>query len=293
MTTTQTGGGSPIPIRTEKGNITIKNSTIKCGNEKNVAIQAATSGDITIIDSTINVTSKLTSTAGSACITATGGTITIEGSKTHITALGKNNPCLNAAKIVINGGLMDFTSTYYAIYTKGAEDCTINGGTINIMAERAFFSAFVKGDKVKAYSGSSADSCQEYDGTTPNLAKQPWMLITDDASKFIEITEPEETTPIFTVPSQPVTTPSTPVATTPSTPTTPVSGGNNNGSQNNGSQNNGSQTGNETTAATGTGDADESKDEGGSDAILWIVIVVVVLAAGGAIAFILIKRKKA
>ena len=292
---TTVGGGTPIPIRTTKGNITFKNSTIKCGNTKNVAIFCETSGDIHVIDSTINVNSQLSSTAGSACLNTPNGTITIEGNKTHITALGKNNPCLSAKKIVINGGVMDFTSAYYAVYTKAAEDCTINGGTVNIMAERAFYSAFVKGSGVMAYAGASADSCEEYDGADPNLAKKPWMLITNDSSKFIEITEPtEEEIPIFTVPSTPVDSTPTTTPTTPNTPTTPSTPAGN-ATQTPGG--NDSQGGSETKAPNGDkadGNTDgKDSEEGSSNLILWIIIAVVVLGAGGAIAFILIKRKKA
>ena len=139
------------------------------------------------------------------------------------------------------------------------------------------------------------EDAQVYDGSDTALAKQPWMVISNDPSQKIE-TKPEETepsVPIFTLPptdpSAPATTPSTPV--TPSTPaaSTPV-GGNNQGGNNQG------QTPAATNPQASTGNdqsTDETKNEGSSELILWIVVGVVAVGAIAAIVLIVIKRKKA
>ena len=263
---TTSGGGTPVPIRTEKADLTIKNSNITCANEKNVAIAAMSAGNINIIDSTINVTSRLSSTAGPGCIYAQTGTVTIDGDKTNITAVGQNNACIYGGKaVIINGGDLKLTSSYYALYvtTKEAEggQLLINGGTVEVIAERACWIAPVLGKGVVGYAGANKENCESYDGSNVNLSRQPWMLMTNKDVDIV-VTQPTENAPIF-VPTTPSTT-----ATTPTQATT----GNN---------------------AAPTVDAGTQTDGDNSTTILLIVAAAVVLVAGAAVAVIIIKRKKA
>ena len=155
LETTTTGGGTPIPIRTEKADLIIKNANIKCGNDKNVAIGALTSGNILIENSTIKVASQLSSTAGPGCIYAQGGTVTISGENTVINATGKNNSCIYGENgITINGGDLTLNSAYYALFPgKESGELVINGGTTKIIAQCACWSAPTLGTGVKAYVG--------------------------------------------------------------------------------------------------------------------------------------------
>ena len=276
LKTTNVGGGQPVPLRTEKGNMVIKNSTVKCGNNNNVAIGALYGGDILVENSTINVTSKLVSTAGPGCIYAQDGTVTIEGDKTVINATGKNNSCLSGAKgVIINGGELNLTSAYYALHAGEGADITFNGGTTKIIAQYACWVAPKLGDKiVTALVGANQDACEVYDGSNPNLAKQPWMVVSDKSNKDlgIEVTEPTvPTIPIVTVPSQ---SPSQAPSQTPTqTPTQAPTGG-------------------AATNPTESKPADD-KAEGGSSTTLLIVAVALVVVGGAVVGVIIFKRKKA
>ena len=166
LATTTVGGGTPIPIRTSKGNLTIKNATVTVGNEKSMAIYAETSGDIIIENSTINVYSQLTGTSGSAAINAGGGSVIITNST--INAEGVNNPGISAkTKIQINSGNVSVKSGYYCIYSKEGE-VVINGGTVLCDATNgsgAFYKAPTLGAGVDGLAGVNEDNADFYDET--------------------------------------------------------------------------------------------------------------------------------
>ena len=298
-------------IHTYGGDLTINGGNIVCKIRQEeakgvVAIAARNGGNLTINGGTIDAMSIVGAGATNGCITSTAGKLTINGGnlkvkpKRAVGLYGKTG-------IEINGGTTDILTPYYGLNAGTKEepaDITINGGTVKIMAQYSFYKAPVIGSKVFAFAGPNEEDAEVYDGTNAQLCKKPWWLSTDDENQKIETKpdEEEDDLPIFTLPSDPATTPSTPAgstpATTPSTPagstpvastpaTTPVGGG----QAQTPSGNNGSQTGNETTAPTEANE--KTEDEGGSSAVLWIVVAVILVGAGAAVAFILIKRKKA
>ena len=289
-------GSNAIPIHVTEGNLTITGGHIKVKNMNNVAVWTKNGGDI-IINGDITVENKLSSTSGASAIYAKKGEVIVNGGK--IVGTGHNCPIFNALDaVIINGGDLKLTSAYYAIYPTSGAKFEINGGTMEIMAEHAFFSAPTLGPKVTGYAGASADNCAEYE---TGLKHKPWVFLSDDTSKLPQVeldtedpiapSEPIQPTAPSTVPTAP-TVPSTPVtpstpATTPTTPAATTPNQNQSGGQ--------AQTPNEnqTPADKNDADKDADKEDGGSNVIIWIAVVVVVLAAGGAVAFILIKRKKA
>ena len=111
----------------------------------------------------------------------------------------------------MNGGKVNVISAYYGVYTKVGTDCVINGGTLEVMGQRAFYSYPVLGKGVFAYVGASAKNCEEYTGADTTLAKQPWMRITNDPNQKIEMDDEEEDLdiPIFTLPTVAPTTDAT------------------------------------------------------------------------------------
>ena len=293
-------GSNAIPIHVTEGNLTITGGHLKVKNMNNIAVWTKNGGDI-IINGDITVENKLSSTSGASGIYAKKGEVIVNGGK--IVGTGHNCPIFNALDaVIINGGDLKLTSAYYAIYPTPGAKFEINGGTIEVMAERAFFSAPTVSSKVTGYAGSSANSCENWE---TDLKHKPWVFLSDDTSKLpeveIEIEDPTvpstlpptgpgtvptvPTTP--TTPSTPATTPTTPVATKPAGNATQAPGGDETKAPSDKTDDNKADDKN-------TGNSDSSdEDEGGSNAIIWIAVVVVVLAAGGAIAFILIKRKKA
>lgn len=171
--------------------------------------------------------------------------------------------------IEINGGKVKVISPYYGVNAgsnAAPADILLNGGSLEIMAERAFWTAPKIGPKVAAYAGANRDNCEIYDGSDANLRYKPWFLASD--TERIEITEPEEESmPVFSGPAA-----TTPAGTT--APTTPAA-----------------TTGADGTTAPTTATAD--KDDGGSNTtVLLIVAIAIVVVAGAAVAVIIIKRKK-
>ena len=103
--------------------------------------------------------------------------------------------------IEFNGGVVNVTAPWYGVTTgtkQAGTPIVFNGGTVTIMAERAFYSYSVPvvqiGDKVKAYGGSGKRNAEEYTGTDKKLLSKPWFFVTDNPDLFIEVEEEEEDT---------------------------------------------------------------------------------------------------
>ena len=284
-------------LQTNKADLTINGGNIKVRTAATgsiLGITARTSGNIIINGGTIDVTSAVGtaptngSIHGSEKIIINGGTVK---------ATAKYAVPIYAVKgVEINGGYVDILSPYYGINAGNADnpaDIKINGGTLKIIAERACYKVPVLGNGVSAFAGPNEKNAEVYTGVEPNMHQTPWMLITNNPDHMIEVTEPpEETIPIFTIPTTeptvaPSTSPSAP-ATSPSTPSTPTGSAATQAPT-------GSQDKEETMAPNGdnTGDKTDADADEGSNLILWIVIGVVAAGAIAAVVIIILKRKKA
>ena len=256
--TTNVGGGNAIPIHATKADLIINGGHIKASNPAQVAIWCKDSGNITI-NGDMTVYHKLTSTAGAGGIYAPGGSITVNGG--NLVLESGNAPLLNAKEgITINGGNLNMTTAYYAVLCDGNGIANINGGTVEITAQCAFRKAPAIGTKVSGYAGVNAENSEYYE---EKLYNKPWVLLSDSP-----ITLPTPTLPGgVTAPTQPAgtTAPTQPAGTT--APTQPAG----------------------TTAPTQAANA----EQGGSDAVIWIVAAAVALVAGAAVVIIVVKRKKA
>ncbi|MBQ8880654.1 MAG: carbohydrate-binding domain-containing protein [Oscillospiraceae bacterium] len=266
---TATGAGSEaIPIRITDGNLNIKNSTISCANEKNVAILIE-GGDLTVTDSKITATSKLSSASNGTGAICAKKNVTVSGNSELILE-GKNNPGLSTAgEFNMNGGKLTVTSTQYGVVC-GSEDITkINGGTVEITAKNAFDIAPFLSDKVTGVAGATLEFAEAYDGD--NYLK-PYILLTDTPSILPTVvpTEPPTTAPTVPAPTQAPTKAPTKAPTTAATkaPT-------------------------KAPAATGSNQTTDSTDGSSADTIIYIAAAAVLVIAAAAIALILIKRKKA
>ena len=121
--------------------------------------------------------------------------------------------------IEINGGEINVIAPWYGI-TSGyswrdennslkhhLEPIAINGGTLTVMAERAFYggTTVTIGEGVMAYAGAGKKNAEVYDGKDTKLISKPWFFSTDDESKFIVIEEEEDDDSILDVPTAPTT----------------------------------------------------------------------------------------
>ena len=116
--------------------------------------------------------------------------------------------------IEINGGEIKVMSPWYGI-TAGVKvdkkvqtaPVHINGGTLTVLAEHAFYtgSELYIGDGVMAYAGAGQRNAEVFDGTSAKLATKPWFFATDDESKFLDIEEEEDDDSILDIPTAPTT----------------------------------------------------------------------------------------
>ena len=191
MPVTTSGGGTPVPIRTEKADLMIKNCNITTGNEKNVAIAAMTSGNVLIENSTINVYSKLSSTAGPGCIYAENGNVTINNSK--ITGEGANNSVISGNNITLNNCELNLKSGYYSIYVRSKDgsqsDITVNGGSLlSVAGSGAFWKAPIL-NGLEGLCGKSEEDADVYDETK---YRAKWLKLTSNGTIVPPVTQPTE-----------------------------------------------------------------------------------------------------
>ena len=251
-------GANSHMIQTCKADLTIEGGNIVIdtpSNDKLNAIIAREGGNVIIKGGNITAT-------GSIGTAATNGTIQsfdkiiVEGGTLNIMA--KHATAMYAKKgIVINGGKVSLMSPYYAIYAgtnDKSADVEINGGTLEITAERSFYSYPKLGANVVAYAGANKDNAEVYDGSNPALAKQPWMIISGDKLDIV-VTQPTENIPIYIPPTSSTTAP--------------------------------------TQATTAPTAAADTQTEGGDSSMLLIAVAAAILVAAGIVAVVLIKRKKA
>ena len=276
---TSVRGSNATPIHATQGELTINGGHIKATNPQNVAICSYAGGNV-VINGDVTVSHSLTSTAGASGIYAPKGTLTVNGG--NIVGFSTNAPILNAGKgTTINGGNLKLTSGYYAVYAdKHAgkqSEITINGGTIEIIAERAFYKMPVLGAKVNGYAGANAENADYYEG---NMYNKPWVLLSDAPINLPTPTEPsggatEAPTSGATQPTQaPTQAPTQPAGTT--APTQPAG-----------------TTAPTQPAGTTAPTQPAAAEQGSNDTIIWIVAAVVLAAAVAAVVLIVVKRKKA
>ena len=253
-------------LQTYEADLTINGGNIKVDTESNgqgiFGITARGSGNIIINGGNITATSAVGTAPTNGTIHSLDQII-VNGGTLNLTA--KQAVPMYAKKgIIINGGYVNIFGPYYGINAGTKDnpaDVEINGGTLEITAERAFYNYPKLGPNVKAYAGANKENCEVYDGTSTNLAKQPWMIISSEKLDIV-VTEPTlEGGERPYVPTEPATT-----ATSPSAPST---------------------------AATTPTENTQNTDSGSNDTILWIVIAAVVVVAGAAVVLIVVKRKKA
>ena len=140
-----------------------------------------------------------------------GGTLNLTAKK----AVGMNG----YLGIEINGGEVNVIAPWYGITTGYSyrndagtlvhvtRPCALNGGTLTVMAERAFYTGndLTIGEGVMAYAGAGKRNAEVYDGKQPKLALKPWFFSTDDESKFLVIEEDEDDDSILDAPTAPTT----------------------------------------------------------------------------------------
>ena len=197
ISTTATGTNA-IPIHVTSGNLTIDGGKIQVTKSDRAGIWTQGSGDIIINDGTVSVTGSV-GKAPTNGVLQSAGMLIINGGT--VNANPKNAVGIYAAAgIEVNGGNVNVVSPYYGINAGG--DIIFNGGTTTVLAQNAFYSgnSIAFGPDVDAYAGVSKKSCQAFDGSNTNLAKKPWMLITDDENQKIEFDDEDD---LPTVPTSP------------------------------------------------------------------------------------------
>ena len=251
-------------IQTNKADLTIEGGNIKVDTPTNnfiLGITTRNSGDIHIKGGKITATSSVGVAPTNGTIHA-NGQIIIDGGELDVTA--KFAVPLYATKgITINGGKVNVLSPYYCINAGNADnpaDIAINGGTVIVTGQNAFFKAPKLGPNVTAFAGASEESAEPYDGSDTKLSQKPWMII---SSEKIEIATTE-------APTQPILIVTTPT-TEPTQPTTAPT---------------------QATIAT-NGQNNASDSNAGNNSILLVAIAAVVVIAGAAVVVIITKRRKA
>lgn len=213
LSTTATGTNA-IPLHVTGGKLAIDGGSINVTQSDRVAIWTQNSGDIIINDGTVSVTGSVGKAPTNGVLQSAGmliingGTVNAKPQK----AVG----IYAKSGIEVNGGAVNVVSPYYGINAGG--DIVFNGGTTTVTAQNAFYSgnSIAFGPDVEAYAGINKKSCQAFDGSNTNLAKKPWMLITDDENQKIEFDDEDDLlTP--TNPSAPAVSPTPSRVTRPTT----------------------------------------------------------------------------
>lgn len=201
-------------LQTNKADLTVNGGSIKIrtDDEKSLfGIVTRGAGNIIINDGNLDVTSSIGAAPANGSIHASGKLI-INGGTVKATAKA-STPLYAKKGIEITAGSVEVSSPYYGI-SAGTPDepahIAIQGGTVRIAAKRAFFTYPTLGEGVFAYAGADENSAKIYDGTLTALAKEPWMLISNDPAlqKETEPTQaPAVTTPTALSTSAPTTAP--------------------------------------------------------------------------------------
>lgn len=175
-------------LQTNAADLTINGGSIKIhtDDEKSIlGMLTQGSGNIIINGGNLDVTSSIGAAPSNGSIRSSGKLI-INGGTVKATA--KSSVPLYAKEgIEINGGSVDILSPYYGINAgtpDSPSDIAINGGTVKIAAKNAFFTHPVLGEGVFAYAGADEASAKTYDGTSTPMAKDPWMLISNDPQQL-------------------------------------------------------------------------------------------------------------
>ena len=303
-------GGGPVPIKS-KNNITIQGGHIKATNTVNVAVSVET-GNLTITDGKLTATSELSATVeNNAAVNVKSGTITVNGNS-ELNINGICEPGMLAKDIVINGGYVKVTSPLTNGISASPGNVTINGGTVEVSATKAFNRAPILADNIGGVAGASADEADYYDETKFN---QKYVKLTVGGQKPPAPTTPP-TTPPTAAPTTPPTAAPTSATAAPTSATAAPTGSTTAPTGATVAPTDGTTAPTSATAAptsataaptaaptnaptkaptSGTTTPSTEKDaqkDGGSSAVIWIVIAVVVVAAGVAAAVIVIKKKK-
>lgn len=202
-------------LQTNAADLTINGGNIKIHTDEETSlfgIRTHGSGNIILNGGNLDVTSSIGAAPSNGSI-CSDGKIIVNGGTVKATAKA-SVPMYAKDGIEINGGMVDILSTYYGINAGTPDnpaDIIINGGTVKIAAKNAFFTHPVLGEGVFAYAGADETSAKAYDGTSTPLAKEPWMLISNDPQQLR--TEPT------TAPTAEPTTAPTVAATDPSVKT--------------------------------------------------------------------------
>ena len=203
-------------LQTNKADLTINGGNIKIStdDEKSLfGIVTRNSGSIIINGGALDVTSSIGASPANGSVHASDMLI-INGGTVKATAKAAT-PLYAKKGIRITGGLVEINAPNYGINAGTAEapaDIAIQGGTVKIAAKRAFFTYPILGEGMFAYAGADEVSAKIYDGSYTALAKDPWMLISNDPN----LEKPTESTqaPTETIPTELTTAAPTVVPTT-------------------------------------------------------------------------------
>jgi len=188
-------------LQANQADLTINGGNIKIHTDEEKSlfgIVTQSSGNIIIGGGNLDVTSSIGAAPANGSIRSSGKII-IGGGTVKATAKA-SVPLYAKNGIEINGGSVDILSPYYGISAGTPDspaDIAINGGTVKIAAKHAFFTCPRLGEGVFAYAGADEASAKTYDGTYTPMAKEPWMLISNDPQQF----RTEPTTPPATEPT--------------------------------------------------------------------------------------------
>lgn len=190
-------------LQANKADLTINGGNIKIAtdDEKSLAgILTRNSGNIIINGGSLDVASSIGAAPNNGTIQS-AGKIVITGGTTKVTAKSATGLYAKSG-IKISGGSVDILTPYYGINAGTPEeptDIVINGGTVKIAAEHAFYTHPILGAGVFAYAGADEASAKTYDGTYTPMAKEPWMLISNDPA--LERTAPTTAPTVSPTPS--------------------------------------------------------------------------------------------
>ena len=197
-------------LQTNQADLTINGGNIKITTDDKstlAGILTRNSGNIIINGGNLDVTGSIGAAPNNGTIQS-AGKIAISGGIVKATA--KASAGLYAKSgIEISGGSAEILTPYYGINAgtpDASADITIHGGTVKITAQRAFFTHPILGEGVFAYAGADEASAKTYDGTYTPMAKEPWMLISNDPA--LKRTEPTS------APTAPSTAPTVPTDAT-------------------------------------------------------------------------------
>ena len=302
-------GGGPVPIYGK--NVTIQGGHVKVTNTVNVAMTV--NENLTVTDGKLTATAELSDTVeNNAAVNVKSGTFTVNGNS-EVNLNGICQPGVLAKNIVINGGYVKSTCPLTNGISASPGSITINGGTVEVSAKKAFNRAPILADNIGGMAGPSADEADYYDETKFN---QSYVKLTVGGQKPPAPTTPP-TTPPTAAPTTPPTAAPTSATAAPTSATAAPTGSTTAPTGATVAPTDGTTAPTSATAAptsataaptaaptnaptkaptSGTTTPSTEKDaqkDGGSSAVIWIVIAVVVVAAGAAAAVIVIKKKKA